>query len=160
MKTEKLELNGRVYTCQQLPARLGLQVASKLANALAPAVKALPEEGFEMNDSQLAAFIEPILSNPELNGTLQFLCSTFAERTIVDTVNANGQEVQFPLGRIFDDHFADSYDDLIAWLVFSLKLSLSSFFRSVRGLVASQKAKTELASKSPNLPATSGPAGA
>ena len=129
MKTEKLALSGYEYSCTQLPARVGLRVAARLAQALAPGVKALPEEGFEL--TSLAAMLEPVLGNPALCDTVDYLVSIFAERTEVTNLQAGTTQ---PLARVIDLQFADSYDDMITWLVFSVKLSLSSFFRGARGL--------------------------
>lgn len=158
MKTETLVIGDFEYTCAQLPARKGLRVASKLANALAAGVKALPEEGFEMDVAQMVAFIGPILQNPELGDTLDFLCMTFAEGT---QFRPAGQESGGrTLSAAFDAHFADKYDDMILWLVFALRVSMSSFFRGVRGLGAQAVAGARSASKSPGSAQTTGPAGA
>lgn len=157
MKTETLPINGYEYSCGQLPARIGTRVAARLANALAAGVKALPEEGFEMDTAQMVAFIAPILQDPNLGDTLDYLCATFAERTMVRDASSGNEQ---PLTRIFDAHFADRYDDMLLWLVFALRVSLSSFFRGVRAHVARAVADGKSASKSPASAATTGLAGA
>lgn len=158
LKTESLVIGQYEYTCAQLPARKGLRVASRLANALAAGVKALPEEGFEMDTAQMVSFISPILQDPNLGDTLDYLCATFAEGTqIRDTAQDGGGR---SLSTCFDVHFADSYDDMLLWLVFALRVSMSSFFRGVRGHVARAVADGKSASKSPSSPAKTGPAGA
>lgn len=151
-KTEIRQIGECEYQVTAIPAKLGCRVAARLANALAPAAKALPEEGFELSPEQLVRFLEPIFANPELGDLLDYLCTTFAERTVVTDLNGS----QFPLGRIFDTHFADRYDDLIQWLAFSLQVSMSSFFRGARGLAVQAAAGINL--KSPSSAATSGPA--
>ncbi len=158
MKTESLIIGGYEYTCGQLPARKGLRVASRLANALAAGVKSLPEEGFEMNTGQMVSFLAPILQNPELGDTLDYLCATFAEGTIIKATSqeAGGRQ----LSDVFDVHFADKYDDMLLWLVFALRVSMSSFFRGVRGLGAQAAAGVRSASKSQGSAAPSGQSGA
>lgn len=158
MKTESLVIGQYEYTCGQLPAREGLRVASRLANALAAGVKALPEEGFEMDTGQMVSFLAPILQNPELGDTLQFLCDTFAKGTQIRDVSQESGGRR--LDQCFDAHFADRYDDLLLWLVFALRVSMSSFFRGVRGLGAQAAAGARSASKSPPSAAKTGPVGA
>lgn len=158
MRTESLVIGNFEYTCGQLPARKGLRVASRLANALSVGVKALPEEGFEMDVAQMVAFIAPILQNPELGDTLDYLCATFAEGTTVRGLDQENGGRQ--LSAMFDVHFADAYDDMLLWLVFALRVSMSSFFRGVRGLGAQAVAGARSASKSPGSAQTTGPAGA
>ncbi len=157
MTQETLEIGNYAYTCAKLPARKGLRVASRLANALAAGVKALPEEGFEMDVAQMIAFVAPIVQNPDLGDTLEYLCATFAEGTMVRDLGANTEQ---PLSRIFDVHFQDKYDDMLLWLVFALRVSMSSFFRGVRGLGAQAVAGARSASKSPGSAQPTGPVGA
>ncbi len=157
MRTESFPLNGYEYTCGQLPARLGVRVAARLANALAAGVKALPEEGFEMDTGQMVSFLAPILQDPDLGDTLDYLCATFAERTMVKDLNTGNEQ---PLARSFDVHFADRYDDLLLWLVFALRVSMSSFFRGVRGLGAQAAAGVRSVSKSQGSAQPTGNAGA
>lgn len=156
LKTESLVIGNFEYTCAQLPARKGLRVASRLANALAQGVKSLPEDGFEMDAAQMALFIAPILQDPNLGDTLDYLCATFAEGTQVRELSQEGSR---SLASFFDVHFADSYDEMLLWLVFALRVSMSSFFRGVRGLGAQAVAGARSASKSPASPGTTGHAG-
>lgn len=158
MKTESLVIGEHEYTCGQLPARKGLRVASRLANALSAGVKALPEEGFEMDTAQMVSFLAPILQDPNLGDTLDYLCATFAEGTTYRHVSqdAGGRN----LLAAFDVHFADRYDEMLLWLVFALRVSMSSFFRGVRGLGAQAVAGVRSASKSPVSAQTTGLAGA
>ncbi len=156
LRTESLSLSGYTYQVTAIPARTGTRVAARLANALAPAVKALPEEGFEMNAEQLAAFIAPILQDPSLGDTLDYLIGVFsAQTTVTDESNNNTQ----PLARAFDIHFADKYDDMLSWLVFALQLSMSSFFRVARDH-AVRAAVAQSNSKSPRSAGTTGSVGA
>lgn len=157
MKQETLSLNGFDYVCTALPARTGIRVAAKLAAALAPGISELPDEGFEVEPKVLAKMLTPVLTNPDLADTLDYLIATFAERTQVNNV---AQERSQPLARVIDTQFDDAYDDMISWLLFSVKLSLSSFFRGARGLgalVAAAGARS--VSKSPASPETTGKSG-
>ena len=156
MKTETLTLNGYEYQVTAIPAREGVRVAARLANALAGAVKELPEDGFELNIGLIVRFIEPILSNPQLGDTLDYLIGVFSNRTVV--VNPSNGTSQ-PLSRSFDVHFSDSYDDLGIWLAFSLKVSMSSFFRGVRGLGVQAAADAKSRSKSPSSVEQTGKSG-
>ncbi len=156
LRTESLELNGYRYQVTAIPARLGTRVAARLANALAAGVRSLPEEGFEMNEAQLAAFIGPILQDPGLGDTLDFLIDVFSEQTQVSDLST-GNTV--PLKRAFDVHFGDKYDDMLSWLVFALQLSMSSFFRVARDHAA-RAAAAQSASKSPHSAGTTGNVGA
>lgn len=155
MKQETITLGDFEYKCTALSARAGTRVAARLANALAPAVKALPEDGFELAPTTIAQMIEPVLTNPDLAGTLDFLIDTFGANTmVINPTNGNEQ----PLMRVFDVQFSDGYDHMISWLVFSVRLSLSSFFRGARGLGA-LIAQAGLASKSPSPAAQTGKSG-
>jgi hypothetical protein len=155
-KTETRQIGDFHYTVTALPAKAGCRVAARMAKALAPAAKSLPEEGFELDPAQIVKLLEPIFANPDLGDLVDFLCVTFAERTLLDWDDATGHK-QVPLSRVFDQHFSDRYDDLIAWLAFALQTSMSSFFRSARGLAVQAAAGVSL--KSPNSAAKTGPAG-
>jgi len=147
-KQDSREIGDYTYTVTALPAKTGCRVAARLANALAPAAKALPDEGFELEPSQIVKALEPIFTNPELGDLLDYLCATFAERTLLSWTDEAGQPRTTPLKNVFDAHFSDRYDDLIAWLVFALQTSMSSFFRSARGLAVQAAAGLSLKSQS------------
>lgn len=155
-KQETQQIGDFAYTVTALPAKAGCRVAARLANALAPAAKSLPEEGFEMDAAQIVKMLEPIFGNPDLGDLVDFLCTTFAERTLLDWDDASGHK-QVRLDRVFDLHFSDRYDDLIAWLAFALQTSMASFFRSARGLAVQAAAGISL--KSPSSAERTGPAG-
>lgn len=157
LKTDTIELGGMHFVCTALSARVGTRVAAKLINALAPAVKATPFDG-SPNEDDIGAMLAPVLSNPELSSTLDFLIDTFAANTIVQNPAQDGGGQ--PLPRVFDLQFSDAYDDMIAWLLFSIRLSLASFFRGARSLAALLAAQTGKASKSPSSAETTGQSGA
>lgn len=156
MKQDTIRLGGFDYVCTALSARVGMRVAAKLANALAPAVKEAPLDGAPSEDD-IGAMLAPILGNPELSGTLDFLIDTFAANTLVQNPAQEGGGQ--PLPRVFDVQFADAYDDLCTWLLFSIKLSLASFFRGARSLGALLKAQAATTSKSPRSAEQTGQSG-
>lgn len=135
LKQQQIQIGVWSYELTQLDARQGIRAAARLANALAPSFKALPSDGFKLTPEQAAAFIEPALRDPALAETVLYLCDLFAERTAV-IGEKEGVPTRMQLSRILDQHFADSYDDMILWLVASIKFSLASLFRSVQGIAA------------------------
>jgi|SRR5215204_6295593 len=159
MKSATTQIGKYEYVVTAVPAKVGVRIASKLANALAPAAKALPEEGFEMDVQAIVRFIEPIISNEDLADLLDYLNATFAERTLIRWIDDNGTERTQPLARVFDEHFSDSYDDWIMWLGFALQTSMASFFRGVQGLGELAALGNKSNSKSPSSAAKTGPAG-
>ncbi len=141
LKQQQIQIGLWAYELTQLDARQGIRAAARLANALAPSFKALPAEGFKLTPEQAAAFVEPALRDPALAETVLYLCDIFAERTAVlgekrDERTGESVPTRMQLSRILDQHFADSYDDMILWLVASIKFSLASLFRSVQGIAA------------------------
>lgn len=135
LKQQQIQIGAWSYELTQLDARQGIRAAARLANALAPSFKALPSEGFKLTPEQAMAFVEPALRDPALADTVLYLCDLFAERTAV-LGEKEGTPTRMQLNKILDQHFADSYDDLILWLVESVKFSLASLFRSVQGIAA------------------------
>ncbi len=156
MKQGTIELGGSSYLCTALPAREGTRVAARLAAALAPGLNALPEEGFEVDPAMVAKILGPIFSDPGLADTLDFLITKFSARTVVTDLST---EKQLPLDRVFDTQFSDNYDLMIEWLLFSVNLSLSSFFRSARALAVRAVAAGKSPSKSPTSAEKTGSAG-
>lgn len=164
LKQETIRLGGFDYVCTALTSRVGLRVAARITNALAPALagagslehatKGEPGDADALDS--LGAMLAPVLSNPALSDTLDYLIDTFAACTLV---RASGAEGGQPLDRVLDVQFSDSYDDLLAWLLFSIKLSLSSFFRGARGLGV-LLAQAGQASKSPISAEKTGQSGA
>ncbi len=135
LKQQQVQIGAWSYELTQLDARQGIRAAARLANALAPSFKALPADGFKLTPEQAVAFVEPALRDPALADTLLYLCDLFAERTAV-IGEKEGVPTRMQLSRILDQHFADSYDDMILWLVASIKFALASLFRSVQGIAA------------------------
>ncbi len=164
LKQETIRLGGFDYVCTALTSRVGLRVAARITNALAPALAGAGSlehatkgtDGEDALDS-LGAMLAPVLSNPALSDTLDYLIDTFAACTLVRASGA--EEGGAPLARTLDVQFSDSYDDLLAWLLFSIKLSLSSFFRGARGLGV-LLAQAGQASKSPSSAEKTGQSGA
>lgn len=148
LQSEQVQIGDCTYAIGKLPARVGVRTAALLMNVIAPSVKALPVEGFKLeNEAQLAALLEPLFSNPELGDKLDVLCATFAERCVVTT--ADGKI--FPLSKIFDEHFSDNLDGLTMWLYHSVRVSMSSFLRGASALGALlPKVAPASSSKSPS----------
>ncbi len=154
MKTETITLGQYELTMTALPARVGVRVAARLTNALAPGVGSLPEDG-NPTVKDIAEALARVAGDPALGDLIDYLIATFGERTQVRNVDTGQTQ---PLMRAFDVIFSDAYDDMLTWLAASLQLSLSSFLRRARELVA-QALAAQSVSKSPNSAAKTGSVG-
>ncbi len=163
MRQETVTIGEHTYLLTQLDAEQGIRASAKLVNALAPSLSRLPEDGgIDPGPAQIAAMLEPLLSDPNLAETVLYLCKAFAERSALLS-EKDGQETQLPLSRVWKTHFADIQDEMYLWLFECIKLSMSSLFRGARSIDAVLRAlqkKAAPASPSPSPAASSGPSGA
>lgn len=150
MQTTKIQIDEYTYEIGKLGTRAGIRAGALLSNALAPALKKLPEDGF--NPVQIAAAFEPLLANPEIGSTFERLCDMFAAVTVVHGQGPQGPTLQ-PLPKVFDAHFTDRYDALMVWFWAALRWSMSSFLRPgspLAELLARVVATGKSASQSPS----------
>jgi hypothetical protein len=117
-ETKSKEIGGHIYQVTQLGALEGRKVLARLAKALAPL--AAPGE--------ISARIGAVVAGLK-EEDIEQLCDTFAKHTCV-TGGEYGSKAP-PLGPIFDAHFVAKYEDLVQWLVFSLRVNFEGFFQGL-----------------------------
>jgi len=116
------DISGVTYHIQQLGARQGRSIMTRLIRVVGPALG-------ETEDLDLTKLFEALKEED-----VEALCEAFAKTTRVVT----GTNKERVLGDIFDDHFAGKYGAMIKWVIACLEVNFGSFLAEVRDLAPVQ----------------------
>lgn len=145
-KTESKRLGSHIYTVTQLNAVTGRRALLRLSKILGPAFT----EG--LRGGQAASY-SAIASNLTEND-LDYFCDLLSAQTSVRGGEyAEAAEPQ--LDKVFAEHFADNYFELLEWLSFALEVNFSSFFRGLATKLSAAIKQAKESATSSTSPSTS-----
>jgi hypothetical protein len=118
------------YRITQLPAKRGRAMLVRFVRLLGPGAGAFVGglgRGKASLDAALGIGIADGLHDlcTRLNDEdLSAICDEFATYTVV----IQSRDIELQLSKVFDDHFAGRYDEMLAWLRACCEVNFSSFF--------------------------------
>lgn len=119
------------YTVTQIKAKQGNAVLVRLAKLAGPTLASLftgaesgPEDALDRVSVEGLGGALRAFSAGLTEADLDWLCSTFADCTTVETEPGSIK----PLRGIFDLHFAGAYLEMFEWLAFCLEVNYADFF--------------------------------
>lgn len=124
-KTEKKKIGETEYEVQQFGARKGREVLFTLTTMLGPAAAGFLKGG--LSEGGILAAIQAFSETAKVEDFSR-LCDEFASCTTVHLPTITGQPLKVDLSKVFDDHFAGAYGDMLAWLAFAIGVNYSNFF--------------------------------
>ena len=136
-KTESVSISGTTYHLQQLGAKQGRAVLSRLIK-LGSVFAA---------DDEAAAVKQFADSLTEEN--LAYFCDAFATNTAITPAGADAS-TRLMLADQFDNHFAGEYGSMVKWLWASIKLNYASFLGELQSGEGMPALLQNLTPKKPN----------
>lgn len=161
IESKERRIGATTYRITQLPAKRGRAMIVRLVRLLGPGAGAFVGgvgrggAGGRGFDTALGIGLGDAIIDvaTRINDEdLGAICDEFATYTVV----VQSREIELQLSKVFDDHFAGKYDEMLEWLRACAEVNFTSFFgasSSAGGLLARLMA---LASKLPSPTASTG----
>lgn len=136
-ESKTAEIDGYVFTVQQLPAMRSMKLMHKLAKAVGPAMlKALGSEF--LNKMNLG-----VMQVGALSEGMQLLFEAFSEtdleqlvKTLFETAKLECEGQTFPMMAVFDEKLAGRLGTIMKAVKFALEVNYSDFFGGLLAGVA------------------------
>lgn len=126
VETRTQEIQGHTYELTLFGAKVGQRVWLRLAKCLGPGAAELLTRGSEGVGPAVAAFLAGVGEDD-----LDFLTASFAgncKLVLTMTTKVGPKPNAIPLAGQYDQHFAQRYPALFAWLAWAIKENYASFF--------------------------------
>jgi hypothetical protein len=116
LQVEKIEIKGKEFQIELLPAGEGITIAHKLSTVILPLVSFDGEEGLNLDFGKLATSLTTSLGDKDLLNVI---------KRVLKNLCVDGKEV------VFDNYFRANYGELIKILTFAFEKNFGSFFEEL-----------------------------
>jgi len=116
LQVEKIEIKGKEFQIELLPAGEGITIAHKLSTVILPLVSFDGEAGINLDFGKLATSLTTSLGDKDLLNVI---------KRVLKNLCVDGKEV------VFDNYFRANYGELIKILTFAFEKNFGSFFEEL-----------------------------
>lgn len=131
LRTEQVEINGRLFTMRLLNVTEGRKVFARLQSLL-------PFWSSEDIEKGMGPILSGCLSGNVSEADLAALSDAFVPYTTVDIKDGPS-----PLSKHLNDVFSGSYEDMFTWLDACVKFNFAGIIEKIKGAMLSRAASAE-----------------